>query len=92
MALFMQDERPPEDLGPPAEGKKWVKVVEVVDGHDVEKWVQVDDVQGPEWGKREDLQVLNKDIRRYDVEDKVTGRAKYPLICLRKILAFCMII
>ena len=42
MALFMQDERPPEDLGPPAEGKKWVKVVEVVDGHDVEKWVQVD--------------------------------------------------
>lgn len=31
----------------------------------------------PSWGKRSDLEVLNKDIRRVDGPDKATGRAVY---------------
>ena len=31
----------------------------------------------PSWGKRADLDVLNRDIRRIDGPEKVTGRAVY---------------
>ena len=34
-------------------------------------------VPGPSWGKRADLDVLNRDIRRIDGPDKATGRAVY---------------
>lgn len=77
MSLF-QDDKAPAELGAPDEGKKWVKTVEVVDGHDTEKWIQVDDVDAPVWPDRESLRLLNKDIRRYDAREKVTGAAKFP--------------
>ncbi len=76
MSLY-QDEKPPKELGPPDKGKKWIKTVEVTDGHDTEKWVQVDDVEGPQWPARDSFRLLNHDIRRQDAREKVTGEAKY---------------
>ncbi|MFT6832672.1 MAG: xanthine dehydrogenase YagR molybdenum-binding subunit [Planctomycetota bacterium] len=38
---------------------------------------QVPKTTEPSWGKRADLDVLNRDIRRIDGPDKVTGRAVY---------------
>ncbi len=75
---LLQDGGPPAELGPPAKGKKWVKTTEVVGGHDTEKWIQVEDVQGPRWPERRSLRLLNHNIRRQDAREKVTGEAKYP--------------
>ncbi|HUR27225.1 MAG TPA: xanthine dehydrogenase family protein molybdopterin-binding subunit, partial [Planctomycetota bacterium] len=32
---------------------------------------------GPQWGPRESLKLLNHDLRRVDGPEKVTGRARY---------------
>jgi xanthine dehydrogenase YagR molybdenum-binding subunit len=65
---------------PPAPGKRWEKVTKVVDGIDTETWVEVDAESGserPEWGPRERMRLVNRDIPRVDGPEKVTGRAVY---------------
>jgi xanthine dehydrogenase YagR molybdenum-binding subunit len=57
--------------------KKKIKVTREVDGHPIEEEVEVDDVEGPSWPNRSELKVLDKDLRRVDGPDKVTGRARY---------------
>ena len=70
-----QDTPPGKEPAPP--GKKWVKVTVVVDGHDREEWQLVDDAGGPAWPARSELRVLNRDLRRVESPEKVTGRAVY---------------
>jgi len=67
-------ESPPS---PAPTGKKWIRVTQVVDGHDVEEWMLIDDVEGIAWPARESMRLLNKDIRRVDAPEKVSGRAVY---------------
>ncbi len=57
--------------------KKKIKTTTVVDGHEREIEIEVDDVDGPAWPARGDLRLLNHDLPRVDGPDKVTGRAKY---------------
>ncbi len=55
-----------------------IKVTKVVDGEVVEEWIEVaasDDA--PRWQAREDLRLLDSDLRRVDGPAKVTGRARY---------------
>ncbi len=56
--------------------KKRVKVSRVVDGHPVEEWIEVDDIEIA-WPEKSELKVLNKDTPRVDGPLKVTGRAEY---------------
>ncbi len=75
--LVLQEEQPPR---PAAPGKKWVKSVRVQNGIDTEVWEEVDidsGSDGPTWGAREDLRLLNHDLRRIDGPEKVTGRAVF---------------
>jgi xanthine dehydrogenase YagR molybdenum-binding subunit len=69
-----------QDAGPPREaapGKKWIQVTKVVNGHDVEEWVEVDEGEALAWPARDQLRLLNTDVVRVDGVDKVTGRARY---------------
>jgi xanthine dehydrogenase YagR molybdenum-binding subunit len=63
---------------PPAPGKKRVKVTRVVDGHDVEEWIEVDASAGPSWPARETLRLLEHECERVDAPLKVSGAARYP--------------
>jgi len=73
-ALLAQDGQQP----PPAPGKKRVKVTRVVDGHDVEEWIEVDESDGPSWPARESMRLLEHEVQRVDAPLKVTGAARYP--------------
>lgn len=72
-ALLAQDGQQP----PPAPGKKRVKVTRVVDGHDVEEWIEVDATDGPSWPARDSLRLLEHECERVDAPLKVTGAARY---------------
>jgi len=63
--------------GEPKPGKKKVKTIQVVDGHEKEVEIEVDDVKGTAWPPRAALSVLNHDLRRVDGPAKVSGRARY---------------
>lgn len=56
---------------------KKIKVPKVVNGETQMVEVEVADNDGPQWGDRSQMTVLNKHIPRLDGPDKVTGRAKY---------------
>ncbi len=72
-----------EPGGPPraaAPGKRWIQVTKAVNGIDTTEWEEVDlEAAGPamSWGPRESLRVLNRDLRRVDGPQKVSGRARY---------------
>ena len=57
--------------------KKKIQVPKVVDGVETMVEIEVDDVDGPQWGPRDAHSLLNHDLRRVDGPDKVTGRARY---------------
>jgi len=57
--------------------KKKILVPKVVDGVETMVEIEVDDVDGPQWGPREAHTLLNHDLRRVDGPEKVTGRARY---------------
>lgn len=57
--------------------KKKIKTTQVVDGHEREVEIEVDDVDGPAWPARSRLRLLNHDLPRVDGPDKVTGRARF---------------
>jgi xanthine dehydrogenase YagR molybdenum-binding subunit len=57
--------------------KKKIKTTKVVDGHEQEVEIEVDDVGGKAWPPRAALAVLNHDLRRVDGPAKVSGRARY---------------
>ncbi|MFO1011099.1 MAG: xanthine dehydrogenase family protein molybdopterin-binding subunit [Planctomycetota bacterium] len=54
-----------------------IKTTQDVNGvpHEIE--IEVEDVDGPRWGERSELKVLNTELRRVDGPVKVTGRARY---------------
>ncbi|MFN0243047.1 MAG: xanthine dehydrogenase family protein molybdopterin-binding subunit [Planctomycetota bacterium] len=56
--------------------KKKVKTVQVVDGHEREVEIEVDDT-GLAWPERSTLRLLNHDLQRIDGPAKVTGRARF---------------
>lgn len=71
----IEDEKPPR---PAAPGKKWVRVTKAVNGIDTEVWEEVaDDSGGPQWGARESMRLISREIPRVDGPDKVTGRATF---------------
>lgn len=71
----IEDEKPPR---PAAPGKKWVRVTKAVNGIDTEVWEEVaDDTGGPQWGAREFMRLISREIPRVDGPDKVTGRAVF---------------
>ena len=73
--LRIEDEKPPR---PAAPGKKWVRVTKAVNGIDTEVWEEVaDDTGGPQWGARESMRLISREIPRVDGPDKVTGRATF---------------
>ena len=73
--IRLQDEKPPR---PAAPGKKWVRVTKAVNGIDTEVWEEVaDDTGGPQWGARESMRLISREIPRVDGPDKVTGRAVF---------------
>jgi hypothetical protein len=57
--------------------KKKVKTTQVVDGHEREVEIEVDDVGDMAWASRGSLALLNHDLPRVDGPAKVTGRARY---------------
>lgn len=57
--------------------KKKVKTTQVVDGHEREVEIEVDDVGDMAWPSRGSLALLNHDLPRVDGPAKVTGRARY---------------
>jgi xanthine dehydrogenase YagR molybdenum-binding subunit len=57
--------------------KKTILVPKVVDGQTTMVEMQVDDVNGPEWGANADHRILNKRIPRVDGPAKVSGAAVY---------------
>ena len=57
--------------------RKKIKTTQVVDGHEKEVEIEVDDVEGVAWPSRGELQVLNHDLPRVDGPLKITGRARY---------------
>ena len=57
--------------------KKKILVPKVVNGVEQMVEIEVDDVDGPQWGPRESLTLLNHHLRRVDGPEKVTGRARY---------------
>jgi len=63
-------------MAPQQPKKKRVKVTRVVDGHPIDEWIEVDDIELA-WPARSELEVLNKDQPRVDGPLKVTGRAVY---------------
>lgn len=73
-ALVQDGSQPPRA---PAPGKKWIKATKVVNGIDTEEWTEVDDVQGPTWGSRNDMRLVNQWVPRVDGPVKVSGRATY---------------
>lgn len=64
----------PQDAAPK---KKKVKTTKVVNGIEQEVEIEVDDDGGPQWGRRADLKVLDKELVRVDAPVKVSGRAVY---------------
>ncbi|MBK7877388.1 MAG: xanthine dehydrogenase family protein molybdopterin-binding subunit [Planctomycetes bacterium] len=54
-----------------------IKTTKDVNGVPQEIEIEVEDVDGPRWGERKDLKVLNTELRRVDGPVKVTGRARY---------------
>lgn len=73
--IRIEDEKPPR---PAASGKKWVRVTKAVNGIDTEVWEEVaDDAGGPQWGARESLRLVSREVPRVDGPDKVTGRATF---------------
>ncbi|HVS17280.1 MAG TPA: molybdopterin cofactor-binding domain-containing protein, partial [Planctomycetota bacterium] len=73
MTRSLQD-APPR---PAAPGKKWMRAPVIVNGQESYEWVEVDDVEGPGWPARDELRVLDRDLRRVDGPEKVTGRALF---------------
>src|SRR5439155_7799198 len=63
--------------GGPKRPRKKIKTIQVVDGHEKEVEIEVDDVAGTAWPAKASLQVLNHDLLRVDGPAKVTGRARY---------------
>ena len=57
--------------------KKKVKTTQVVDGHEREVEIEVDDVGDEAWPSRGSLVLLNHDLPRVDGPAKVSGRARY---------------
>jgi xanthine dehydrogenase YagR molybdenum-binding subunit len=57
--------------------KKKIKTTKVVDGHEQEVEIEVDDVGGKAWPPRAQLAVLNHDLPRVDGPAKISGRARY---------------
>lgn len=73
--IRLQDEKPPR---PAAPGKKWLRVTKAVNGIDTEVWEEVaDDTGGPQWGARESMRLVSREVPRVDGPDKVTGRATF---------------
>lgn len=56
--------------------KKKVKATQVVNGHEQEVEIEVEDA-GVAWQARDKLRLLNHDLTRVDAPEKVTGRARY---------------
>lgn len=70
------ESKPPR---PPAPGKRWIQVQKVANGLESTEWIEVDlAADGPSWGERAKLRLLNHDLRRVDGPEKVTGRAQFP--------------
>ena len=71
----IEDEKPPRRAAP---GRKWVRVTKAFNGIDTEVWEEVaDDTGGPQWGARESMRLISREIPRVDGPDKVTGRAVF---------------
>jgi len=62
---------------PPKPRTRKVKTTQDVNGVPQEIEIEVEDVDGPRWGARDTLKVLNTDLRRVDGPVKVSGRARY---------------
>ncbi|MCC6407239.1 MAG: xanthine dehydrogenase family protein molybdopterin-binding subunit [Planctomycetes bacterium] len=58
-------------------GKKKILVPKVENGHETMVEIEVDDVEGPQWGPRDSMRLVNHELVRVDAVDKVTGRARY---------------
>ena len=61
----------------PPPKKKKIKTTQVVDGHEREVEIEVDDVGDKAWPPRGSLSLLNHDLPRVDGPAKVSGRARY---------------
>lgn len=70
----LQQDAPPR---PAAPGKKWIQTPVVVNGQESYEWSEVDDVVGLAWPERGELRLLDRDLRRVDGPDKVSGRALF---------------
>lgn len=68
---------PAQDVGAKQKRTRKVKSTKVVDGIEQEVEIEVEDSGGPEWGPRESLKVLDKELQRVDGPVKVSGRATY---------------
>ncbi len=76
MSMHQEGSKPPREAAP---GKRWIEVPKIVNGIDSTEWVEVDmESDAPTWGDRASLRVLNRDLRRVDGPEKVTGQARYP--------------
>ncbi|MBI5364018.1 MAG: xanthine dehydrogenase family protein molybdopterin-binding subunit [Planctomycetes bacterium] len=54
-----------------------IKTTKDVNGVPQEIEIEVEDVDGPRWGERKELKLLNTELRRVDGPVKVTGRARF---------------
>ncbi len=59
-------------------GQRKIKTTQVVDGHEVEVEIWVDDNETVAWPERGRMRLLNTDLRRVDGPAKVAGEARYP--------------
>lgn len=71
-----QDAQAPKTQDKPKKTRK-IKTTKDVNGVPQEIEIEVEDVDGPRWGERAELKVLNTELRRVDGPVKVTGRARY---------------
>jgi xanthine dehydrogenase YagR molybdenum-binding subunit len=62
---------------PAAPGKKWIQTPVVVNGQESYEWTEVDDTVGATWPARDELRLLDHDLRRVDGPEKVSGKALF---------------